>query len=401
MGRRLSLCYSPEPSMTNPSSPDPSQDDQQRRDALNVGYLRHPYSQGFLTWWTTILHTNQMLRHRASLENLFTSIVAFMIGFILSHRALRGDLSWLEAGLLLVLAWGHVLYALRCFRLPNRHACAHGDLTHHPRLDFWIGQTLSAILWTAPMSSYKATHVFDPSRAHHHWKILLTPGESTFEEIKTLGFQPGVPNQYNWRHLQSLLLAPGFYWAQLRSSFHAAFRTGTPWERSYNLALWSLILTILIHTHEITVFLVAFTVPRILFEYVQVLRVCVEHTFPAPGPRTMASYRSMTSAIISAEPAPVFHPEDGPCERFTRWTCWGFRMVFLHLPARFYVLSGDVATHDVHHCKPGGDFSNFEKERMQLIKQGYPLTSTWGLIQAIDKFFTSLSIQSPDLFTRK
>ena len=131
------------------------------------------------------------------------------------------------------------------------------------------------------------------------------------------------------------------------------------------------------------------------------LRVCVEHTFPAPGPRTMASYRTMTSAIISAEPAPVFHPEDGPCERSMRWICWGFRMVLLHLPARFYVLSGDVATHDVHHCKPGADFSNFEKERMQLIKQGYPLTSTWGVVQAIDKFFTSLSIQSPDFFTRK
>jgi hypothetical protein len=73
-------------------------------------------------------------------------------------------------------------------------------------------------------------------------------------------------------------------------------------------------------------------------------------------------------------------------------------MVFLHLPARFYVLSGDCATHDVHHFKPGADFSNFETERLKLIKQGYPLTSTWGLIPAIDKSFSSLSIQQRNLF---
>jgi hypothetical protein len=32
---------------------------------------------------------------------------------------------------------------------------------------------------------------------------LITPGESTFEEIRGLGFQPGVPNAVNWRRSKS------------------------------------------------------------------------------------------------------------------------------------------------------------------------------------------------------
>jgi fatty acid desaturase len=382
-------------------SRDGSHNDLLQRDALNVGLLRDPIAQRWLTWITSLLHTNQKFRRRTRLENLITALVTLGIGLILCHKALQGDLPWLVAMLLIVLAWGHILFALRCFRLPNRHACAHGDLTQNPTLDDWIGQTLSGILWAAPMSIYKATHVSDRARAHHHWRNLLMPGESTFEEIVSLGFQPGVPNQQNWRHLRTLLLSPSFYARQLHSGLHAAFCTGNVWERGYNIALWSMILTVVIHSNELELFIVTFAVPRLLFESAQVLRVCVEHTFPAPRRRTMASYRSMTSAIISAEPAPAFRADDSRHQRRIQWAQWTIRMLFLHLPARFYVLTGDVATHDVHHCKPGADFSNFELERTELLRQGYPLTSSWGLIAAIDKFFTSLSTQPTDLFSRR
>jgi hypothetical protein len=138
--------------------------------------------------------------------------------------------------------------------------------------------------------------------------------------------------------------------------------------------------------------------PRILFEAAQVLGICVEHNFPTPGPRTIAIYRTMSSGIISIEPATCFHVEDRPHVQFIQWTRWAIRMLFLHLPARIYVLSGDASTHDVHHYKQGANISNFEMEQIKLIVQGYPLYSTWGLIPAIDQFFALLSIQPRGLF---
>jgi fatty acid desaturase len=380
---------------------DARSNDQRLRDAMNVGWLRHPYIQGVLTWITTIPHSKQSLRRRARLENLCTAMVALAIGVILCHQAIDADQPWLLKTLLLVLGWGHVLFALRSFRLPNCHACAHGDLTGNPYVDQWVGQTLSAILWMAPMSSYRATHCNDPAHAHHRWTNLLTPGESTFEEIRALGFQPAVPNHENWRHLAALLLSPCFYLHQMRAGFLAAFCSGTTHERAFNYSLWSLILSMLIHGGNLNGFLVTFLVPRLLFESVQVLRSCVEHTFPAPGRRTMASYRSMTSAIIAAEPAPVIHADASQGQIRLQWAQWAIRMLLVHLPTRFWVLTGDVATHDVHHLKPGADFSNFERERMELLQQGYPLTSNWSLLTAIDEFFSSLAIQPPDLFERR
>jgi hypothetical protein len=72
-------------------------------------------------------------------------------------------------------------------------------------VDYWIGQTLSAILLAAPMGRYINSHVTDPLKAHHKWNKLMSPLESTHEEIKALGFQPGASNDVNWRHLRGLL----------------------------------------------------------------------------------------------------------------------------------------------------------------------------------------------------
>ena len=375
------------------------------RDALNVGILRIPWIQAWITWLSGLPHTNQTLRKRHRLENLATALVALAMGLLLCDQALQDQMSmatpgaWAARGALIAIGWGHILYALRNFKLPNRHACGHAELTGNPTVDQWLGQAISALLFEAPMSSYRDSHVANRVNAHHRMRTLMTPGDPTFQEIKALGFKPGVPKTENWDHLKRMLISPTFYGRHLMAGLRVAFCTGTLSERIFTSCLWLLILTTATLTHELVVLLVAFAVPRgILYPGAQTLRVAIEHVFDAPGtPRTLAGYRRMTLAIILANPAPEFGSSATRIKRLRKWLCWGAGMLG-HLPARLFVGTGDTLNHYCHHLKPGSEWANAEQTRLEMVFEGHAIPSNWGLLAAIDSFFASLEQQPQDLF---
>jgi hypothetical protein len=374
--------------------------DQLKRDAMNTGFLRNPIIQRLLTWQTGLPHTNQELPLHHPLENLVTSTVAMVLGFLCCHQALQGEWGWLIRCLFLVIGWSHIFHALRCYRLPNRHAAAHGFLSGNAQVDYWIGQTLSVLLLAAPMSGYISSHVKDPSKAHHNWKTLLTPSESTYEEIRALGFLPGMPNAVNWRHLRRLLISPRFYLHGLANGLHGAFFKGSIVERAFNATFWGVILMIALLTHNLGLILTAYGLPRFLYEGAQCLRVLVEHTFDVPDrPRTLASYKFLTSAIILAAEVPEIPEKVNQIARSLIWIQWGFEMV-MHFIVRVYILTGDTINHLSHHYRVGSSFLNHESERMKLIHEGHAIHSNWGLVTAIDALFFSLSKQPTDFFTR-
>jgi hypothetical protein len=373
--------------------------DQNKRDALSTGLLRQRAIQRVITLLTGLPHTNQELRPSSPFSNLASSGLALVHGYLCCEKALQWPWPWWGRCLLLVTGWALVLSALRNFRLPNRHAASHAAFPGDERVNYWIGEILSAFLLTAPMSRYINSHVAGASKPHHQWKTLMTPGESTYEEIRALGFLPGVPNAENWSHLRRLLLSPRFYGQALAASLHDAFCTGTRLERAFTTSVWLLLLLIALATHHLLVVLVAYSVPRVLYEGCQVLRVLIEHTFADPGcPRTLAAYRTMTSAIILAEPVPALAADANSLERTIKWAAWGFKML-LHLGARVFIATGDTVNHYTHHVRPGASFINHESERMTLVLEGHAIPSNWGLVAAIDAFFTSLSKQRWDLFS--
>jgi hypothetical protein len=71
-----------------------------------------------------------------------------------------------------------------------------------------------------------------------------------------------------------------------------------------------------------------------------------------------------------------------------------------HYMVRCYIATGDTCNHPSHHLRPGASFINHPTERMKLVNEGHAIHSNWGLVAAIDAFFTSLSKQPADLFTR-
>jgi hypothetical protein len=267
-------------------------------------------------------------------------------------------------------------------------------------VDYWIGQTLCAVLLAAPMSLYISSHVTDPTNAHHKNHSLMLPNESTFEEIRALGFQSGVPSYMNWQILRRILLSPRFYVRKLVNGLHDAFCTGTIGERAYNASIWFVILTIAHTANQLIVLIVTYSIPRLLYDGAQVLRVLIEHTYDEPDcPRTLSSYRRMTSAIILADPVPSIAENASHLEVILHWSEWSLKML-VHLWARVFIATGDTVNHYTHHVRPGASFINHEIERMKLVREGHIIHSNWGLVAAIESFFISLSKQSPDLFTR-
>jgi hypothetical protein len=115
------------------------------------------------------------------------------------------------------------------------------------------------------------------------------------------------------------------------------------------------------------------------------------------SPNNRETYFKKTYNVILAVPLPELNPALSGWKRTLKLTGWGLRMIS-YIPARMIVLSGDMILHGVHHILPKSSYINYEQERLNLIKRGFPIYSHWGMINAMDAFFASLEQQPKDLF---
>jgi len=228
---------------------------------------------------------------------------------------------------------------------------------------------------------------------------LLTPGEPSFEEIKELGLRAGAPTRENWQHFWfKLLLSPTYYVRTIAKALRLVFFTGTTAERGFSIALWLVIISGAVATQNLTMLLISYGIPRILFESIELIRALVEHNFLDPAsPNNREIYFKKTYNVILAAPLPELSPTISRWMRTLKLAAWGMRMIS-YIPARMIVLSGDMILHGNHHIKPKASYINYEQERLSLMKKGVPIYSHWGLIAAIEAFFESLEKQPQDLF---
>ena len=94
-------------------------------------------------------------------------------------------------------------------------------------------------------------------------------------------------------------------------------------------------------------------------------------------------------------------------QRVLAWGNWTIRLIFIHLPARVFVLVGDLPSHDWHHRHPTKDYlgnpadwANAAYERFRDMQDGCqgwpePYCEVWGLFPAIDAVFELLSRLPP------
>lgn len=332
-----------------------------------------------LRWWTPAFHLC------SALWSMLAGVAVSVTGW-----ALAG--SWL---LLLLPGWAMTLHGMRNLRMMIYHQCSHRNMFRRRKLDAAIGRATSSLLIVQHFSRYSEEHVSDHHAAHH--MTLRDPTVQAF--LISLDLHPGMTRRQMWRRTLGKLLSPVFHTtfavARARSFWHGSARS----ERITASVLYGGSAVVGALTGTWAALLVVWFVPLVpLFQISNTLRLCVKHTFPDPSlteRRGKAYFGSLTNAIFIGEAAP-----DGglpPLRAVAAWFRWTARMVFVHLPSRCLVLTGDTVVHDFHHRHPASrQWADYLFAREADAERGGagwpPYHHVWGLVAAINLVFDSLSV---------
>ena len=278
---------------------------------------------------------------------------------------------------------------MKLIRLP----CHHTIFISSRKYNSWLGEFISILTLTLNFKEYQKAHNTD----HHSGKQLLTPGDETYEYlINTVGFRLGMTTDEAWKHLRETLLSPKFYINRCLSRLNDTFLSDSHTHNILSYIFWLPIISFIILINSCLTFFIAWIIPiSIFFEASSLLRQCVEHKFPVPmtSNRTPQILNQMTTAIFCGEQTPQIYSSDSITKRFFLWSKWWLRMFFYHLPCRVLILTGDSAGgHDWHHRNQGSsEWLNCIFERQKEIESGVQYYHTWGLLEAINETFKTLS----------
>jgi hypothetical protein len=352
-----------------------------------------------LTFLTGKPYTGQRPLRLSPTTHLVTATVSIAVGLAVTGVALALSGWWLA---LLVPGWASTLHGARNLRMMVFHQCAHRNMWARKKPDQILGKIVAGVLMVQHFERYSAEHVADHHALHH--MTLRDPTVQAF--LVSLRLRPGMTRRQMWRQvLLGRLASPVFHarflWARIRSYTHAA--SGT--ERALTATGYAAVAALATVLHAWPLVLVGWVLPMtVFFQISNTLRLCVKHTFPAPWQtqrRGKAYFASLTNAIFIGEPAPAASLRGLPAAR--AWARWWARMLLVHFPSRYLVLTGDTVCHDFHHRRPmSRDWANYVFARQADIDSGHrgwpEYREVWGLIPAINLVFDSLAEADPAEF---
>ncbi|QMU71245.1 fatty acid desaturase [Streptacidiphilus sp. P02-A3a] len=324
--------------------------------------------------------------------HLLSAVAAMAAGITVSTLAWNLG-GWYLA--LLLLGWAVTLHGMRNLRMMVYHQCSHRNMYRKRRLDLVIGRATSSLLVIQNFARYSREHVSDHHAAHH--MTLRDPTVQAF--LVSLDMHPGMTRRQMWRRLLGKLVSPRFHLAfgisRILSFSHESARS----EKAGAIALYGTVTGVAVATGVWPVVLVAWLIPLVpLFQISNTLRLCVKHTFPPVGVevrRGRAYFASLTNAIFIGEPTP--DPRLPLARRTLAWARWTLRMLLVHAPSRYLVLTGDTVVHDYHHRYPSSrewfDYIFARQRDIDAGHQGWPeYHEVWGLVPAISYVFDSLAV---------
>jgi fatty acid desaturase len=348
-----------------------------------------------LTLLTGKPHVGQEPIRFTPTRHFVNAVVSLGCGLVVSWFALR----WAGAALLLLLpGWAMTLHGARNLRMMIYHQCAHRNMWGRRRADAFLGSAVAAVLMVQNFERYRTEHVIDHHAVHH--MTLRDPTVQTF--LVALRLRPGMSRSQMWRRMLGRIVSPVFHGSFLQGRVRSYFHRATHAKRVSALLLLGTVAALATWLQAWLFLLIAWVLPMTVFYQISnTLRLCVKHTFPAPeqtGRRGREYFAGLTNAIFLGERAP--DPGLPRGRRLTAWTRWWFRMLVVHFPARYLVLTGDTVCHDFHHRFPmSRDWANYifarEADHAAGTPGWPPYRHVWGLVPAIDTVFDSLRAADP------
>lgn len=350
-----------------------------------------------LTWLTGKPYRGQQRRPLSPADHVVSSFGSLAAGVAL------GAAGWAAGGparLLVLPGWALTLHGMRNLRMLVFHQCAHRNLFGRRGLDRPIGQLIASLLVIQNFERYSQEHVID-----HHAAPHMTLRDPTVQAILlSLGLRAGMPRAQMWRAVRGKLLSPAFHarfvLGRVRSFAHGSARA----ERLFCIGLYGAAIAAAVARGWWLELLVLWGIPLFpLFQVCNTLRLCVEHTFPAAGTGARTGkdhFAGLTNAIFIGEPAPTGATG---LRGAAAWARWALRMLAVHLPARYLVLTGDTVVHDFHHRHPTSkQWANYLYARRDDAEggaSGWPAyREVWGLRAGIEAMFDSLERADPAEF---
>jgi len=352
-----------------------------------------------LTMFTGKPYTGQPRINLSPTTHVIGAAVSIACGMTLSAIGWHFGGWWLA---LFLPGWAMVLHGARNLRMMMYHQAAHRNMWNNRRADRILGRIIAGLLIVQDFDRYAEEHTIDHHAIHH--MTVRDPTVQAF--IIGLGMNPHMTRAQMWRRLYARLFSPvfhaRFFWGRVRSYLHPAttrVKVGTA--LCYGIGLVAVTLL-----GGLPVVLLGWFLPLItFFQISNVLRLCVKHTFPPPSMvdrRGRAYFAGLTNAIFIGEAAPDASVTG--VRRVLAWLRWTARMVFVHAPSRYLVLTGDTVVHDFHHRFPmSRDWANYIFAREENCAAGHPgwpvYHQVWGLRDGIDVVFASLAAADPGEFS--
>ncbi|HEY1107192.1 MAG TPA: hypothetical protein VGE76_01125, partial [Opitutaceae bacterium] len=240
--------------------------------------------------------------------------------------------------------------------------------------------------WILPFRAYKETHM------EHHAKNATTH-DVDLVFLAELGFRPGLTVRQYWRQLLRSIVSPRFHALYFRARMKANFVSACPL-RATAAGVYTTALLAATWGHWGTLAL-AFLLPVFpLYHVAGLLQLLTEHNWVRVGENIKGqkalTVRRLTNARFMGEAAPALPATSLAGAR--AWLRWTFRMLFLHLPARLFVVQGDLPAHDLHHTKTDRNWAiAIHARRAAVLERPEHYYEIWGLATAILATFELLS----------
>jgi hypothetical protein len=254
-------------------------------------------------------------------------------------------------------------------------------------------EILSTALIVQPFDSYRRFHVYE-----HHGKDFSTMNDQDLAAIYTLGLRPGLPVAQ-----LKLRLA----WQCVNPLFHLRFLLGrircnlvsVPPYRLAMTAVWFAVLSAIVVTLDVSVFIISIALPlTVFYQICSLLHLVTEHAWVLriPGQSVRESHIGNSHARLCGSALP---PVDlAGFALLPAWTRWTLAHLLIHLPARLLIVQGSLIAHDWHH-RAGADRgwpNAIQKREADLQRELANGTCTyrdvWGIHHAIDEVLQRISL---------
>lgn len=350
--------------------------------------------QPFFTWLSGKPRVGETpLWHWTLATRGLATTLALASGLAIGSFALHSGALYL---LLLPISWILTTGAARSFYIVIGHYAAHGLLATSAFWNRFFGELTSTVFTTISFDDYRRDH----ARYHHSWR-LGTPFDPDVRFLHRHGFGPGRPRRALWRRLLWTLISPRYHLdyalARLRSNLITA--------PLYRRALAATYLTAMLLAVGLSGAWREWTLLWLVpvgfgFHMSALLQFLSEHRWWMERGRDRRTLGRMTFGRFLGDALP-----DGSDRSLRRrilaWLRFWLRVVFVHLPARLFVLVGDLPQHDLHHRRLRSDPANGAHARQADVEAGTPgwpepYFEVWGsLADAIDQVFCEWARRHP------